>query len=151
MSRAPDPGVLDREPFIALVDKAGRLLSADMVHQARAEGHHEVRYAHNAVFGHLPLEGARASELAARAQITKQSMGEVVRELVELGLVETRPDPADRRAKLVTYTERGRTLALQGRSHLIALERRFAEEYGEDYAAARRVLESLIHSGLSTP
>ena len=97
--------VLDREPFIGLVDRASRLLRADMVHAARARGHTEIRFAHNAVLGHLPLEGSRISDLADRAGITKQSMGEVVAELVALGILEMRPDPLDRRAKLVTYTQ----------------------------------------------
>ena len=37
--------------------------------------------------------------MAARAGITKQSMGEVVRELVDLGVLEMVVDPTDRRAK----------------------------------------------------
>ena len=147
MSMPREPVVLDREPFIGLVDKASRLLRMDMVEAARARGHTEIRFAHNAVLGHLSLEGSRASDLAERAGITKQSMGEVVRELVALGVLELRPDPDDRRAKLVTYTERGLQIALDGREYLIELETRFAEEFGErNYAAARRVLEKLIDS-----
>lgn len=140
---------LDREPLIGLVDKVSRVLRNDMVRTARAQGHTDLRFAHNAVFGHLGLEGDRVSDLAERAGITKQSMGEVVRELVVLGLVELRPDPTDRRAKLVIYTERGLDVARDGRRHLIELEQRFANEFGErDYDAARRVLEQLIRTTL---
>ena len=41
-------------------------------------------------------------------------MGEVVRDLVALGVVEMVPDPDDGRAKLVRYTEAGRAQARQG-------------------------------------
>jgi len=144
MSRGQDP--LDRKPLIALADRAAQVLGADLIRESQARGH-RLRLAHNAVFGHLPLEGGRASDIAARAGITKQSMGEVVRELVELGLLEMTPDPSDRRAKLVTYTERGRAVALDGKRYLADLERRFAQEFGEQkYAHAREVLEKVIES-----
>ena len=50
------------------------------------------------------------SELAARAQITKQSMAELVAHLEQYGYVERIPDPADGRAKLVRATIRGRAV-----------------------------------------
>jgi DNA-binding MarR family transcriptional regulator len=46
--------------------------------------------------------GTTVSVLAERAQITKQSMAGLVRHLEQHGYVERRPDPRDRRAKLVT-------------------------------------------------
>jgi DNA-binding MarR family transcriptional regulator len=144
MSSDQDP--LDQKPLIALADKAAQVLGADIIRESRDRGH-GLRLAHNAVFGHLPLEGGRASDIAARAGITKQSMGEVVRELVEMGLLEMTPDPSDRRAKLVTYTKHGRAVALDGKGYLATLERRFAEEFGEEkYAHAREVLEKVIES-----
>jgi len=74
--------------------------------------------------------------------ITRQSLGEVVREMVDLGILEMRPDPTDRRAKLVTYSEEGLRVAGEGFAHIKDLDRRFVEEFGrEDYATARRVLE----------
>jgi len=72
-------------------------------------------------------------------------MGEVVRGMVELGILEMRPDPEDRRAKLVTYSEYGLTFAREGYQRLIDLEKRFDEEYGEEeYEVVRKVLERLV-------
>ena len=132
---------LDRAPLIGLVEKAARALEADMVREARERGYTEVRLAHNAVFGVLGTQAERTSDLAARAGITKQSMGEVVRELVELGICRMEPDPNDRRAKLVSFTDHGLEVAAQGRKHLRDLERRYARTFGDDYETARRVLE----------
>ena len=143
MSRAIPP--LPRSPFIHLVDKASRALGAEMVREARARGHHQIRLAHNAVFATLHGEAGRTTDMAARAGITKQSMGEVVRELAELGILEVHPDPEDRRAKLVSYTDRGLEGAREGRQHLEDLEKSYVEQFGEDdYEAARRVLEGVI-------
>jgi DNA-binding MarR family transcriptional regulator len=52
--------------------------------------------------------------MATRAGITRQSMGEILREMVDLDIVEMRPDPEDRRAKLVTYPGHGRWVASIG-------------------------------------
>ena len=141
MSRGPVK--LDRTPFIALADKATRALSADMITAARANGFTEITAAHNAVFATLPSEGARAADMAARAGITRQSMGEVIRDLVGLGILEMTPDPTDRRAKIVTWTPYGLTVTQSGQRHMIELEKRFLAEFGEDYEAARRVLEGV--------
>jgi DNA-binding MarR family transcriptional regulator len=121
-----------RTPLIALVNRANRELQSDMVRHAHRRGWTDAKYAHNWVFGFLGQEGARAADLAARAGITRQSMGEVIRDLVELGIVEMKPDPTDRRAKLVTFTELGRQEAMQGFEHIVDLEERVVAELGEE-------------------
>ncbi|MCW2797366.1 MarR family winged helix-turn-helix transcriptional regulator [Nocardioides sp.] len=134
----------DRTPLIALVRRADRALQDEMVREAHQRGRDDIKPAHNAVFSILGPDGDRAANLAARAGITRQSMGEVVRDLVGLGILEMVPDPHDRRAKLVRYSEAGKAFAESGYRHITDLERRFEEEFGEDYAAARRVLERLV-------
>jgi DNA-binding MarR family transcriptional regulator len=135
----------DRRPFIALVDRANRALQIHMVEGAHRRGYPEIKQSHNAVFATLLVSGNRATDMADRAGITRQSMGEIVREMVDLGILEMRPDPDDRRAKLVTYTEHGLEFARAGYQHLIDLEKRFAEEFGEEeYELARKVLERLV-------
>ncbi len=134
--------VPSRTPLIALVDRANRALQHDMVRHARAAGYEQAKPAHNAVFGTLPLRGARTSDLAVRAGVTRQSMGEVVRELVDLGVVEMRPDPQDRRAKLVTYTEAGLEQVRSGTAHIVDFDERMVAELGED--GYERLREGLL-------
>ncbi|MFM9370014.1 MarR family winged helix-turn-helix transcriptional regulator [Streptomyces sp. Da 82-17] len=50
--------------------------------------------------------GTRLTELAAQAQITKQTAGFLVDQLEKAGYVERTPDPTDRRARLVCGAER---------------------------------------------
>lgn len=144
MSRGADAPRFERpafEPFIALVDKSARVLRDDMLRNAHARGFTELAPAHNSVFATLPPEGARAADMAARSGITRQSMGEVVRDMVRLGLLERVPDPSDRRAKIVQYTDHGRTVAQAGFDHILDVEDRLRDEFGaEDLATTRRVL-----------
>ena len=143
MSRAELPR-LGRKPLIALVDRANRALQADMVRTAHRRGHTDLKPAHNAVFGALSARGARAAEMAARTGMTRQSMGEVIRDLVALDVLEMRTDPDDGRAKVVTYTDHGVSVARDGYKHLIEIEKQLTEEFGaEAYETARDVLARL--------
>ena len=65
------------------------------------------RPAHSGVFAHIDLDGTRLTDLANRANMTPQAMGELVDDLERLGYVRRVPDPGDRRAKLIVPTEVG--------------------------------------------
>ena len=133
-----------RKPLIALVHEADRTFNLHMVEVTHAAGRPEIKPSHNAVVAHLPSsEPRRAADLATRAGMTRQSMGELVRELEGFGLVEMVPDPQDGRAKLVSWTEDGLAIARIGKRHLAAIERRLEAEFGAEYESARRVLERL--------
>jgi DNA-binding MarR family transcriptional regulator len=141
---SPSPEKPYRKPLIALVHDADRTFNVHMVEMTHAAGRPEVKPSHNSVIAHLPSgTPRRAADLAAAAGMTRQSMGELVRELTELGIVEAVPDPEDRRAKLVSWTEAGLEMAQLGKRHLAAIEQRLEDEMGEEYEAARRVLERL--------
>jgi DNA-binding MarR family transcriptional regulator len=60
------------------------------------------------VVGHR--DGVRLSDLAEALRIAPRSATEVVDGLADRGLVERRPDPADRRAVQVVLTPAGRAL-----------------------------------------
>lgn len=73
-------------------------------------GFPDVRPAHSTVFRTILPTGSRVSDLAERAQMTKQSMAYLVQSLADLGYVTIGPDPEDGRAKLVTPTTRGQAV-----------------------------------------
>lgn len=97
--KRPNFGILLRIPFQEVV----RRVSAGLAEA----GFDDLRPAHTAVFQHIEAYGSRLTDLAERAQITKQSMGYLVDDLERLGYVERKPDPSDRRAALICLTDRG--------------------------------------------
>ena len=132
-------------PMIALAEKAARALRMDMLRHAHATGWTDIQLAHNAVYATLPPEGARTADMAQRAGITRQSMGEVVRDMVARGFLEMVPDPTDGRAKVVTWTEYGKRCASSGYDHIIELDKVFRERFGdEDVDATYRVMLGII-------
>ena len=83
-------------------------MNEELIGRLAEGGHTEVRLPHGNVFQYLDDEGTRVGVLAERAHMTKQAMAQLVAHLEEHGYVERIPDPADRRAKLVRTTARGR-------------------------------------------
>ena len=99
-----------RQNLITLFLLAAHALTAELVTRLTAAGFSGVRPAHGRVFENIDPRGTRLSDLAARAQMTHQSMSELVDGLVAAGYLERQPDPADQRAKLICLTPLGRQL-----------------------------------------
>ena len=81
-----------------------RTIDRDLAKQGLGRAHHRALY----FISRQPR--LTVSELLALLAITKQSLGRVLNELTERGLVETRPGDHDRRQRLLTLTEAGKTL-----------------------------------------
>ena len=67
----------------------------------------QVGAAHIHITRHLAQNGARLTELAARAGMTKQAMGTLVTQCEAWGMVSREHDPADGRARQVRFTDTG--------------------------------------------
>jgi len=93
-----------------LLREAYDALNDQLVARLVELGHDAVRPAHAAVFQHLDEGGTTVTVLAERAQMTKQSMAELVRHLESWSYLERVTDPNDRRAKVVTATDWGQQI-----------------------------------------
>lgn len=111
-------------------------------------GHRSIKHKHGAVFANLDAEGTRPSVLAERAGMTKAAVGELVDELENLGYVVRRPDPTDRRAKLVVPTGTAREVVRLVRHVNDDIERQFRDRLGEHaYAVLREALTTIVPPG----
>ena len=130
-------GALFRIPFQYLNQK----IEAGLI----AAGYNDLRPAHFEVFRHMAPAGSRSTELADRAQITKQSIGYLVDYLESRGYVRRVPDPDDRRAKIVQLTDRGREVNETAAGIIRQVEVEWAELLGGDRMVnLRETLEMLI-------
>jgi DNA-binding MarR family transcriptional regulator len=79
----------------------------DRVFAALAEaGYTDVTRAQGRVLQRIGPDGTRLTELAAAAQVTKQTAGFLVDQLERAGYVRRTRDPTDARARLVRLAER---------------------------------------------
>lgn len=135
----PNLGILLRIPFQEVVRRVGSGLAE--------AGFADVRPAHTAVFQHIDAEGSRLTDLAERAQITKQSMGYLVDYLEQRGYLERRADPSDRRASLIHLTERGWAQIHAALEVIASLEAEWTQTLGpQRMNQLRAALAELAHA-----
>lgn len=94
----------------------------------------KVGAAHIHITRHLPLGGARLTELAAWAGIAKQSMGDLVDQCEAWGLVAREPDPRDARARRIVFTPTGLDWLAAFRDAVAQAEAEFRAEVGPEVA-----------------
>lgn len=92
--------------------------------------------------------GIRVADLLDILKITKQSLGRVLKQLIDSGFIEQIQGPQDRRQRLLYPTEAGRALALR---LLAPQERRISSALdmlsAEERRGAERFLKMIIDAG----
>jgi DNA-binding MarR family transcriptional regulator len=124
------------------------LLAARLFHEAgldglQRRGHPGLRASHFQLAPHIELEGSRLTDIAERAGITKQAVGQLVDELEAMGYVERVSDPRDGRARLVVYTARGLAAMSDGLAALAEVEARVMGAVA-DRDGLRRTLGGIV-------
>ncbi len=122
---------VDQRPFTVMMAfrHTTRRMVEELTRRLEADGYAGVQPAYHALFENIDVEGTRLTELAARADMTHQSMGELVGTLERRGWVERRPDPTDRRARLVCLTPEGRRVTRRGLHHINEIEAVWQERW----------------------
>ncbi len=129
---------------VSMLGQAYSLLGFQIVDGVVGAGYPQKRK-HSAVFAQISPDGSRLTELARKANMTPQSMAELVDELVDMGYVVRRPDPNDGRAKLIVLTKRGRGAVAAGRQTIEGLEEQVTQILGErGHRELRRLLSTLL-------
>ena len=94
-------------------------------------------------------DGLRLTDIAARAGMAPQSMGELVDDLVCKGYLERRQDPADRRAKRIYLTEKGHATAAASKVAMRQVEEKISKILGTpQYQQMRRDLAAIAELDL---
>ena len=138
-----------RHALIRLLDAGFDAFSEELARRVADTPYSDVRISHGCVFGNIEPDGSRLTDLAERAHMTKQSVGEVATELESRGYLERVPDPSDGRAKIIRLTERGREAQALGRGIIDDIEADWAERFGaERVAALRDALEAITAAKL---
>jgi predicted transcriptional regulator len=108
--------------IISLIRRMGTLMVDELVKRMDAAGYPDVNASFHPVFENLDAGGTRLTDLAARAGMTHQSMGELVTALERRGYLERRADLTDGRARLVRLTPRGRQFVRRALREIQAIE-----------------------------
>lgn len=90
-------------------------------------------------------QGERPSDLAARLRISKQALNHLLGQLEQLGYLERRPDPNDKRAKRIALTPRGTKAGITIREAVADMETTWSQQLGpERFNQLRTLLRELF-------
>ena len=135
----------------ALLRYAWQAVRTQLLDGLQAAGFDDLSAAHLDVFQHPGPDGARPSDLAARARMSKQSMNQLLRNLEELGYLERQSaDDLDGRARLVRLTRRGKRATVAISEVLREIERDWTARMGASrFAGLKRTLEEMGRPGMN--
>ena len=140
----------DRRHIGQLLVQTTRQFQSELFARLEKEGLEGLRLPHTHVSAYIKADGSRLTDLARDARMTVPAMLELVDDLERLGYAERRPDPTDRRAKLVTITDKGwaamhkaqRVIADLEAEYARAVGRRRYDEFAATFEDLLRALES---------
>ena len=108
-------------------------------------GYTDLSRAHVLLFRWPTIDGLRPSELAARNQLSRQTINDLLSDLEKRGYLERTLDPTDGRARIVRLTECGWNLQQVISDMSFATESEWAQVIGETrYGEFRSTLYELV-------
>lgn len=137
----PHPSTADHHGFSPLVRTILRSFrAADEVamHALRDAGFRGTGPSAWYLLHSIPAAGGRAATLARELGVTKQAVGQTLKELQREGYVEKETDPKDRRALRIRPTPEGLAVAVRGEKALLAQERAWEQSLGRARLLALR-------------
>jgi DNA-binding MarR family transcriptional regulator len=142
-----EPSFSTSVPMIRLLGVALDEFSAEHLRRVAAAGYPDIRPGHGCVFGGIdPENGSRLTDLAEKAMMTKQTVGEVVSDLEKRGYVERVADPDDGRVKIIRLTTKGHDVYFIGWQLNDELEKEWGTRFGQDRIAALREALEFVHA-----
>lgn len=100
-----------------------------------------LRVSHTFLLPHIDFDGTRQTEIAQRMGISKQAVGQLIDEMVEMGSLKLEPDPKDGRAKLVKFNLEGSLNPAVALEVAAIMEKRVEKKLGKkDLAHFKRLL-----------
>ncbi|MFF2408121.1 MarR family winged helix-turn-helix transcriptional regulator [Streptomyces sp. NPDC058092] len=129
---------------LEVVELIGTVVARYYEEYDEAAAAHSLTGAQARVLGLLALEPMPMRRIAQKLKCEPSNVTGIVDRLETRGLVERRPDPADRRVKLAAPTEKGARTAQELRDSLTFAREPLAELSDEDRATLRDLLRRML-------
>ncbi|MFD7284385.1 MarR family winged helix-turn-helix transcriptional regulator [Streptomyces sp. NPDC057539] len=134
-----------RDPLtLEVVDLIGTVVARYYAEYEQAAARHSLTGAQARVLGLLSLEPLPMRGIARKLKCEPSNVTGIVDRLEARGLVERRPDPADRRVKLAAPTEEGRETATRLRDSLDFAREPLAALSDEERGTLRDLLKRML-------
>jgi DNA-binding MarR family transcriptional regulator len=95
------------------------------------KGYKGFKFVYMPVIMNIDLEGTNNNDLAKRAQVTKQAMSKVVKELQQMGYITSKIDPNDKRSTIFLLTNKGKNFIMGARDSVAELMEEYRNVLGK--------------------
>jgi len=113
--------------------------------QFEEQGYPDMKIMYMPLLMNIYAEGITNNELAKRARVTKQAMSKIVKELIDLGFIDSRQDTIDKRSSIITLTTKGKKLVINARQRVAEKEAEYAKLVGDKkFEDLKEILIKLI-------
>jgi DNA-binding MarR family transcriptional regulator len=129
-----------------VVELIGDVVARFYADYEEAAGEHTLTGAQARLLSLLSLEPLPMRKLAQKLKCEPSNVTGIVDRLESRGLVERRPDPADRRVKLAAATDEGRQVAQDLRNGLRFAREPLAGLSDEERQSLRDLLRRMLHA-----
>jgi DNA-binding MarR family transcriptional regulator len=113
-----------------LLVAATRTVNRHITSELQRRGYEHTRPGHSALLANLDFNGSSVTEIAERAQISKQAMARLAVELEEMGLITREQSETDGRALMLRYTRLGKVVVRASVAIVDEFERELARRVG---------------------
>ena len=128
-----------------LLVAATRTLNRHITEELQRRGYANTRPGHAALLANLDFEGNSVTEIAERAQISRQAMSRLAVELEEMGLITRVQSETDARALMLRFTRAGKVLVRASVVIVDEFERELIEVVGSRaLATVKRTLSAIV-------
>jgi DNA-binding MarR family transcriptional regulator len=130
-----------------LLIAATRTINLYITEELQRQGYANARPGHSALLANLDFEGNTVTEIAARAQISRQAMSRLAVELEKMGLITRVQNETDARALTLRFTRAGKALVRASILIVDDFERELIDVVGSRALAnAKRTLSAISAS-----
>ncbi|QEU97670.1 MarR family winged helix-turn-helix transcriptional regulator [Streptomyces kanamyceticus] len=146
-SPSPSPSPRTDPLTLEVVELIGTVVARYYEEYEAAAGEHSLTGAQARVLGLLSIEPMPMRRIAQKLKCEPSNITGIIDRLEARGLVERRPDPADRRVKLAAPTEEGVRVARGLRDSLNFAREPLAELSREERVSLRGLLRRMLGEG----
>jgi DNA-binding MarR family transcriptional regulator len=114
-----------------LLVAATRAINRHITGELQRRGYDHTRPGHAALLANLDIDGNSVTEIAERAQISKQAMARLAVELEDMGLITREQSALDGRMLMLRFTRSGKTLVRASVAIVDDVEKDLAGAIGE--------------------
>ena len=101
-----------------------------LIEKLAERGYPDFRMSYMQVFMYIGTDGSISNDMATQANVSRQAMSKIVKDLEEQGYITANPDENDRRTLSLFLTRKGKTLATEILKALDQLTQEYKEVIG---------------------